>query len=93
MSEIIIRRNHGKSPSDARSAAENMAAQLKSEFDLDYAWDGEVMHFKRPGVSGELTLDNQEVALKIRLGLLLSALKPSIEREVHKYFDENFQAS
>jgi hypothetical protein len=50
------------------------------------------MSFRRPGVTGELSLDNQEVALNIRLGLLFFALKPSIEREVLKFFDENFPA-
>ncbi len=92
MSDIFIRRKHGKTRSGARAAAEHMAAELKEEFDLSFTWDGEVMHFKRPGVSGELTLDSQEVVLSIRLGFFLSALKPSIEREVHRFFDENFQA-
>lgn len=92
MSDIKIRRRHGKTPADARHAAEHMAAELKEEFDLNYAWDGDVMRFKRPGVTGELTLDDKEVALNIHLGFLLSALKPTIEREVHKFFDENFAA-
>lgn len=92
MSEIITRRTHGKSLSEARAAAEIMAVQLQKEFNLDYAWDGDVMDFRRPGLSGELTLDGQDVVLRIRLGLVLSALKPKIEREVNKYLDENFQA-
>jgi len=92
MSDISIRRKHGKTHAEARAAAEHMAAELKNEFDLDYAWDGEVMHFKRSGVCGELTLDGEEVVLCIRLGFFLSALKASVEREVHKFFDENFQA-
>jgi putative polyhydroxyalkanoate system protein len=90
MAEISIRRKHGKTHSDARAAAEHMASELKEEFDLNYAWDGDVLRFKRSGLSGELALDAKEVALHIRLGFLLSALKPSIEREVHKFFDENF---
>lgn len=92
MSDITIRRKHGKTPADARSSAEHMATELKEEFDLSSAWDGDVLRFKRPGVSGELVLDDQEVALHIHLGFLLSALKPTIEREVHKFFDENFAA-
>jgi putative polyhydroxyalkanoate system protein len=89
---IIIRRKHGKTRSEARIAAEHMASELEEEFDLSFTWDGEVMHFKRPGLSGELTLDNQEVILNVRLGFFLSALKPSIESEVHRFFDENFRA-
>lgn len=92
MSDITFERKHGKNRSDARAAAENMALQLKEEFDLEYVWNGEVMHFKRPGVSGELTLDKQNVIMTIRLGLFLSALRPRIEREAHRFLDENFQA-
>jgi putative polyhydroxyalkanoate system protein len=92
MSTINIRRKHGKTHAAARAAAEHMAAELKEEFDLNYAWDGEVMHFKRSGVSGELALESEDVVLKIHLGFFLAALKPSVEREVHKFFDENFPA-
>ena len=90
MSDIIIRRQHGKSLAEARASAEHMAAELKEEFDLDYIWIGNVMRFKRPGVAGELSVNDQTVALNIRLGLLLFALKPAIEREIHRIFDENF---
>lgn len=92
MSDIIIRRKHGKTPADARASAEHMASELKEEFDLNYAWDGDVLRFKRPGVTGDLALTGDEVALSIQLGFLLRALKPAIEREVHKFFDENFAA-
>jgi len=92
MSDIVIRRKHGKTPAAARSAAERMADELKQEFNLDYDWQGDTLRFTRPGVSGELALDGDEVALRIRLGFLLTAVKPAIEREVHKFFDENFAA-
>lgn len=92
MSDINIRRKHGKTTADARAAAEHMASELEEEFDLNYAWDGEVMHFKRSGLSGELTFDGDEVVLCIRLGFLLSAFRTNIEHEVHRFFDENFAA-
>ncbi|MEF8698231.1 MAG: polyhydroxyalkanoic acid system family protein [Candidatus Accumulibacter sp. UW26] len=90
MSEISIRRQHGKSLAEARASADHMAAELSEEFDLSYAWNGDVMTFKRPGVNGELSVDEREVTLDLRLGFLLLALKPAIEREVHRFFDENF---
>jgi putative polyhydroxyalkanoate system protein len=90
MSDIRIRRPHGKSLAEARASAEHMAVELNDEFDLSYSWNGNVMRFKRPGVSGDLTVDESDVALDIRLGLLLFALKPAIEREIHRFFDENF---
>lgn len=92
MADILIRRQHGKTASEARASAEHMVQELTDEFSLDCAWDGDALCFKRPGVSGELRLSDHEAVLSIKLGFFLSALKPSIEKAVHKYFDENFEA-
>ena len=48
MSDITIRRQHGKSLAEARAAAEHMAAELDDEFDLKYTWNGDRLRFKRP---------------------------------------------
>lgn len=90
MSNILIRRKHGKTLADARAIAEQMISELKNEIDLNSAWNGNVLRFERPGVNGEFALDDQEAVLSIRLGGLLSVLKPSIESEVNKFFDQNF---
>ncbi|MEO8411638.1 MAG: polyhydroxyalkanoic acid system family protein [Propionivibrio sp.] len=92
MADIFIRRKHQKTDAQARAAAEHMASELKEDFDLDWVWEGNALCFKRPGVTGELRLEKKEVVLSIKLGLLLTAFKPRIEKAVHKYFDENFQA-
>lgn len=67
-------------PGDAPAKAGNKANGEKHQ----------VMHFARPGVSGNLTLSGDEAELCIHLGFFLSALKPAIEREAHRFFDENF---
>lgn len=90
MSEIVIRRAHGLTPAKAKKAAEKVAQQLDEKFELHHEWDGQMLRFKRSGVSGELELHKHEVELRVRLGFLLFALKPTIEREIHKFFDENF---
>ena len=92
MSDITLRRKHGKTPAAARASAERMACELQKEFDLNYVWDGDLMRFKRPGVTGELVLDGEEVVLHIHLSFFLSTLKPSIEHEVKQFLDENFAA-
>jgi putative polyhydroxyalkanoate system protein len=69
MSEISIRRQHGKSLAEARASADHMAAELSEEFDLSYAWNGDVMTFKRPGVNGELSVDEREVDARPPPGL------------------------
>jgi putative polyhydroxyalkanoate system protein len=92
VSDIRIRRKHGKTPAAARAAAEHLASELQEEFELNFSWRDEVMHFTRSGLSGELSFVGDEVVLCIRLGFLLSAFRANIEREVHKFFDENFAA-
>ncbi len=92
MSEIRICRQHGKTLPEARQAAEHLASELRADLDMTYAWNGDVLNFKRSGVSGELSVDDREVAISIKLGLLLTAFKPVIEQEIHKFFDENFPA-
>lgn len=90
MSDIVIRRRHRLDHGQAREAAEKIAAHLNEKFDLRYGWDGERLLFRRSGVSGELQVQDMDVEIRIRLGLLLIALKPTIEREIHRYFDESF---
>lgn len=92
MDDIVIYRKHGKTLAEARKSAERMAAELNEEFDLNCTWKGNVLTFERLGVSGRLELDDIEVGVIVNLSFLLTALKPSIEREVHKFFDENFAA-
>ena len=92
MSDINIRRQHGKTRAEARASAEHLAGELQQEFGLDCLWTDDTLRFQRPGVSGELVLDEQAVELSIRLGFFLAALKPSIEKEVNRFFDENFAA-
>lgn len=90
MSDIQIRRSHTMSAKAARKAAEKIASQLDEEFDLAYEWDDNVLLFKRSGVSGELVVEKKEVHIRVRLGFLLMAIRPRIEAEIHRFFDENF---
>ncbi len=93
MSEISIRRTHHLTIEDARKAAEKIAARLKKDFELEYAWKRHVLHFERSGVHGELHVGKDEVRLDARLGFLLAFLKPRIEREIDEQFDKYFGAA
>ena len=93
MNEISIRRTHHLPLEEARKAAEKIAARLKNDFDLDYAWKRHVLHFERSGVHGELHVGKDEVRLDARLGFLLAFLKPRIEREIDEQFEKYFGAA
>ena len=82
MSEISIVQEHKLSPEQARAAAQQVAQKLSAEYDLACKWDGDVLRFERSGVEGVLSLEGQRAALKIRLGLFMSAFASPIEAKV-----------
>lgn len=90
MSDIVIRHPHNKPHDEARALAEQVADKLKKEFSLDYQWQGDVLQFQRSGVTGQLTVSPAEVVVEVKLGFLLSALKPKITGEVHRFLAEKF---
>ena len=87
MSKITIRRRHGLDHKKAKSAAEKIARDLKSRFDLEYAWDGDHIAFERPGLTGTLQVGKTDLRLDVELSFLLSALKGPIERAIEKELD------
>lgn len=90
MSEIRISRPHGLSIKKAKAAAERIAAELAEEFDITYGWEGNRLEFERSGVTGSIEVDKKHVEIHARLGLMLSMLRSRIEREIHRFCDENF---
>ena len=90
MSEITIRRAHGKTLKRARKGAEKIAEELGEEFGLDHEWDGNTLRFQRIGASGHIEVGKKEVEIYVKLGLFLMALGPHIEREINRFCDENF---
>ena len=87
MADIDIRRAHHMSPADARKAADRMAEKLGRKFGLAGDWDGDVLRFERPGVSGSLTMGAKDLHLVVTLGFLLKAMKGSIEEAVRRELD------
>ena len=90
MSNIDMHARHEMSREDAQSAADRLAADLASKFDIDYDWHGDHIHFERPGVDGTITVREKEIRIQARLGLMLMLLKGRIEQEIVSYLSEHF---
>jgi putative polyhydroxyalkanoate system protein len=88
MAKISIGRRHHLSHKKAKGVAERLANDLERRFDLAWSWEGDHVHFERPGLSGTMHVGKSEIALEVRLGLLLTPLKPAIEREIHAQLDK-----
>jgi putative polyhydroxyalkanoate system protein len=82
MADISITQQHDMAPPVARAAAQKVADKLANDYGLACTWDGDVLHFERSGVKGFLTLGEKQAALRMQLGLLMSAFAPTIEQKV-----------
>ena len=82
MPDISITQAHSLSQTDARAAAQKVADKLAREYGLQCRWEGDVLRFARSGVEGALTLGERQVALRIKLGFLMSAFASTIETKV-----------
>ena len=90
MADIEIRRVHNLGMKAARAAADRMAEHLGRKFDLKGDWEGNVLHFERPGVTGSLAISDKDLSLRVALGFLLKAMKGSIESAVRNELDKLF---
>lgn len=90
MSDIDLKRIHNLGLAAARAQAERMADHLGQKFGLKGDWEGNVLKFERPGVSGSLAISDKDLRLLVSLGFLLKAMKGSIERAVVHELDSLF---
>jgi putative polyhydroxyalkanoate system protein len=93
MADIEVRRAHALGIEGARDAADRMMEALAQRFGLRGTWNGNVLRFERPGVSGHLAIDEHSLHLAVSLGFLLRAMRGSIEGEVKSELDRLFGAT
>lgn len=90
MPSIDIHRPHHLPLDEARAVVEKVAARMHEKFDLEGRWQGDTLHFSRPGVNGQIAVDADAVRVRAELGLLLSPLKGLVEQEIRRKLDEHF---
>lgn len=91
MADIHIEREHTLGLAQARKIAFQWAEQVEEKFDMACTYEeGEtedLVSFTRSGVSGELKVTKDLLALDAKLGFLLGAFKDKIEGEIVKNLD------
>ena len=90
MSTIDIHAHHTLSHEQALDAADKLSIDLAEKFGIDYGWEDEVIHFERPGVHGQILVQDSELRIQASLGWMLMMLKEPIEREIVRYLQEHF---
>ena len=88
MSTISVVKKHHLTHAKAKVVAEKMAKDLHKRFDLKCTWDGDECRFERSGLNSHMHVGKNSIALDVKLGFLLSAVAPSIERAIHEQLDK-----
>lgn len=90
MADITLVERHALTMVQARQVAQQVADQMQADYEVGYTWEGDVLVFKRSGVSGTLALTEGQAQLDIMLGFMLKGFRKKIEEQVgrnmHKLF-------
>jgi putative polyhydroxyalkanoate system protein len=92
MSDITLVEKHTLTMAQAREVAQQVAEQMKKDYEIGYAWEGDVLNFKRSGVSGTLALADGQATLDITLGFMLKGFRKKIEEQVGRNMHKLFSA-
>jgi len=90
MADISIMQDHTLSMEQARVAAQKVADEMVAEYEMVAEWNGDVLSFKRTGVSGTLALAQHQAHLEITLGFMLKGFASAIEAKVSKNMEKVF---
>jgi len=92
MAVITVKRNHKLGAREARAAVDKVAQKLRKELDADCRWVGSSLQFTRSGASGQIDVNDEELEVNIKLGMVLSPLKRKIEKSIEEEIDQHLTA-
>jgi putative polyhydroxyalkanoate system protein len=82
MAKISLQYNHKLGYEVAYEKLQNIAQDLSDQLDAEFHWEDSRLMFSRSGANGWLHLGNDEIAVEITLGRMLSLMKAKIERTI-----------
>ena len=88
MTTINIHREHQMDLPDIRTRAESLAAKLAAKFGGQYHWQGDELLYSRSGVDACISCSSSDILVKIKLGMLMSAIRGTIETEIESSLDK-----
>ena len=82
MAKIHIEHATRLSRDEIREKLGEVMDKIEKKFDLEGTWKGDEYTFTRKGVDGHAVIRDGGVVIDMKLGMLLSALKGRIEKEM-----------
>jgi putative polyhydroxyalkanoate system protein len=88
MATIHMKKKHDLDKKRVRQEVEHLAEKLSEELSIDYEWVNNRLVFKRTGANGFIDIGNNELEIEVKLNLVLSPLKGTIEKTITNYLDD-----
>lgn len=85
---IHITKSHQLDQQAVRDNVQDLADMLVEKLAADYRWEKDRLVFKRSGASGFVRIGDQEVEVQVKLGMLLTPLKGTIEKSIKDYLEQ-----
>ncbi len=91
MATIEIKRTHKLAFKQARRIVNNIAEDIKDEFNLEYYWNGNELKFGGSGTNGSIQIHKSSVQVLVDLNWLLrKTIKGKIEKKINGFLDDKF---
>lgn len=88
MAEIRIERNHQLGKREAHRRLAEIEPKLKEKYGVELTWAGDHAQVKGTGVSGQLSLGEERLALDLKIGLLLRPMAGKIRTALERQIDQ-----
>ena len=89
MATIRTKRSHHLDNETVRNEVHNLAEKLSNDLSAKYSWEGDRLVFKRSDANGHIDIGEGEVDVEIKLSMVLTPLKGTVEKTVTSYLDEH----
>ncbi len=88
MANINIKRGHHLGRKIARERVEEIANSLQDKLNAKWSWQGDSLSFKRSGASGLVDVGDDFVEFNVKLSMLLTPMKGTIEQAIKEEVDK-----
>jgi len=90
MSRLIITRAHDLSFEDLCAEAEALAEKLRRQYGGSWRWEEDCLHYNYSGgVDAIVWVDEDELTIEVKLGMMMGMMRRPIEREINVYLDQH----
>lgn len=87
MADIEIEREHSMSPESLKARLNSMEEKLRDRYGVQLVWRGDSADVKGTGVTGEVTVGESRVSVRLKLGFLVRPFASKIQETMEKQID------